>query len=235
MGLDSVELVMDVEDRFGIRLADHECSRVRTVADLAALVIARLPRGTEVCPSAQAFYRVRRLLLWHKPLARSAIRPSTRLEEAGLADDRDLWARLRKAEPAMPLRVLPRWAETTASSLMLGSVVLVAAIFVVFASFVDFMTAVSFTIVTVFVVIPVHLWIVNPILNRFSVVPAHIATVGDLAKRVMSPVLPGETSGQRLIAQLDVLRTVREITAEQVGKPLDEIRPETDFVKDLGF
>ncbi len=47
MGLDGVELVMAVEDRFGVKLPDSECSHVRTVADLAALVIAKLPRAAE--------------------------------------------------------------------------------------------------------------------------------------------------------------------------------------------
>lgn len=45
MGLDSVELMLEVEDEFKIRLSDPECEGVRTVADLVALVMAHLPRS----------------------------------------------------------------------------------------------------------------------------------------------------------------------------------------------
>ncbi len=43
MGLDSVEFVMEVEQRFRLSLPDSDCENVRTVADMAELVIARVP------------------------------------------------------------------------------------------------------------------------------------------------------------------------------------------------
>jgi len=56
MGLDVVELMMEVEDRFKVTLRDSECSRVRTVGDLAALVVASLPRTpSSACPTARRF------------------------------------------------------------------------------------------------------------------------------------------------------------------------------------
>ena len=42
MGLDTVELVMDVEERFGVRFSDAELGRCRTVADLSGLVRERI-------------------------------------------------------------------------------------------------------------------------------------------------------------------------------------------------
>ena len=42
MGLDGVEIVMDVEDHFGITIADGEAEQIRTVGELLALIQARL-------------------------------------------------------------------------------------------------------------------------------------------------------------------------------------------------
>lgn len=45
LGLDSVDLVeviMDIEERFSIAIADEEIQRVKTVRDLTALISAKL-------------------------------------------------------------------------------------------------------------------------------------------------------------------------------------------------
>jgi len=42
MGLDAVELVMDVEDRFGITITDAEATSIRTVGDLVELCRQRI-------------------------------------------------------------------------------------------------------------------------------------------------------------------------------------------------
>jgi acyl carrier protein len=43
MGLDGVEIVMTVEDRFCIKLPDAECEKCVTVSDLVEAVIRQLP------------------------------------------------------------------------------------------------------------------------------------------------------------------------------------------------
>lgn len=45
MGLESVELVMDVEDAFGIRVPDDLAEGVRTVGELAEAVLALVRTG----------------------------------------------------------------------------------------------------------------------------------------------------------------------------------------------
>lgn len=42
MGLQGVELVMDVEDAFGIQIPDDVASEVRTVGQLNGVVLSRL-------------------------------------------------------------------------------------------------------------------------------------------------------------------------------------------------
>lgn len=47
MGLDFIEVVLEVEERFCVALDDEACSGMRTVADLAQSVAERLPSPGE--------------------------------------------------------------------------------------------------------------------------------------------------------------------------------------------
>ncbi len=43
--LDLLELVMELEDRYGVRIPDEEASRILTVGQAADYVAARVPQG----------------------------------------------------------------------------------------------------------------------------------------------------------------------------------------------
>jgi acyl carrier protein len=77
VGLDTVELVMEIEDEFDLAIADDEAARIQTCGDLHAYLIHRLrPLHGAPCASAAAFHRLRRLLLSHLPLVeRRHVRP----------------------------------------------------------------------------------------------------------------------------------------------------------------
>ena len=61
MGLDSVELVMRVEERFGIEIHDSEAEPIRTPGMLVDLVFSKLQTGPQnYCASQRAFYVLRR-------------------------------------------------------------------------------------------------------------------------------------------------------------------------------
>ncbi|QXP56612.1 phosphopantetheine-binding protein [Cellulophaga sp. HaHa_2_95] len=61
MGLDSVELVVSVEDTFGIRIPDDECEKIFTVQDFADAVFKRISiNPTEKCLKQLIFYRIRK-------------------------------------------------------------------------------------------------------------------------------------------------------------------------------
>jgi hypothetical protein len=82
MGLDIVELMMDIEERFGIRLSDDRAERMRTVSDLYVYLLARTHRIAPVpCPTSRAFYHLRRTLIGELGVDRARVRPSARLRD----------------------------------------------------------------------------------------------------------------------------------------------------------
>lgn len=229
MGLDSVELVMDVEDRFNITLPDVALGRVRTVADLAAIVISRLPRSSEVCPTASEFYRLRKVLVEHGALDRRAIRPGTRLRDLFPRGLRRPWRSLRRVERRLPSLEVPARLDTlllwgTGTTMLIG----VGAVALFWAKMGAYGGAAGLVLLLGLVVALVLL----P--ARFaSCLPAGVQTIGDLARLLAPEENCQGTLGDRLIAQQRVLDEVRAITAAQLGLPLEHVRPESEFVRDL--
>lgn len=103
MGFESVELVLEVEDRFQVSLPVAEWSRVRTVAELASLVVARLPKPSEACPTARMFLIMRNTLAQECGIDRRALRPSTPLTTTfPNMNRRYRWKKLSRSEPRIP-------------------------------------------------------------------------------------------------------------------------------------
>lgn len=97
MGLDAVELVMDVEDRFDISIPDAAAEQVQTMGELHAFLMTRIrSRATDICPSAAFFYPIRRLLIDEFSVERKQVRPNTRLETLLKPERRyQFWRRLQ--------------------------------------------------------------------------------------------------------------------------------------------
>jgi hypothetical protein len=77
MGLDSVELVIRMEQEFGIEIPDSDAEKIvspRTLADYVSAHITLSP--TPVCLTRRAFYRIRSALQ-QQGFARGELRPST--------------------------------------------------------------------------------------------------------------------------------------------------------------
>ncbi len=106
-----MELVMEVEDRFKVHLPEAECQQVRTVADLAALVVARLPQAEiGVCATARAFYDLRRGLVECSGVDRKRFRPGARLDEALGRRWRGAWRRFQERAGHAPRLQASAWA-----------------------------------------------------------------------------------------------------------------------------
>jgi len=230
MGLDSVELVMNVEERFNIALPDNQCSRVRTVADLAALVMANLPADNGRCQSAVTFHELRRWLMAHAGNERRRIRPDTRLADL-LPDPRAAWARLVRHRPYAP-RLVP--IARNRQILAWASCVLLAAWITAFALIwvrLGSTIASGFSTVALFSGVTAIVHIRKRLACHF---PDGIETVADLSHRLTPLALPANEHRSRPAVERQVLEDVRKLTAEQLNLPLERVKPESSF-RDLGL
>src|SRR5215211_383289 len=82
MGLDVVEMLMDLEDHFRLTIPDAEAQRLHSVGDLYVYLLARTGRpATQPCPTSRAFYRFRRALTGELGVERSRVCPAVPLRD----------------------------------------------------------------------------------------------------------------------------------------------------------
>lgn len=101
MGLDTVELVMDVENRFDITVDDRDAEHLATAGQLCDYVVSalrrRLPTSPSACLTAHQFYTVRSEFLREWDVGRGWVRPRTRLSGIIPARHRAaVWSRLSR-------------------------------------------------------------------------------------------------------------------------------------------
>lgn len=80
MGLDAVEFVMEVEEKFKISIPDDDIIYFRTLGNLHDYLLEKCAgRRRTDCPTRVAFYRLRRALIAVVGVTRRTVRPSTPL------------------------------------------------------------------------------------------------------------------------------------------------------------
>jgi acyl carrier protein len=231
MGLDGVELVMEVEDRFRVKLPDGECSTVRTVADLAALVISQLPRATGICPTARAFFEVRKAIIAESRLERRTLRPDAMLASVFPRNGRRArWKQIERRVPLVPALVATESARRSIAAIgvaLLGLWVVSSILMLVQLGMLGFAVSVGILFAGIAMFIRAKLFFATEF-------PSGCTTLGDLARKISPQSLPF-AAGERLLAEQRILDQVQAITAEQFGLPRDQVKPESRFVEDLGM
>ncbi|MBL7185657.1 MAG: hypothetical protein ISS70_04975 [Phycisphaerae bacterium] len=83
MGLDSVELLLEVEATFNIDIPDEEAAGIVTIGELHKSILEKMRgRNTKTsCGSQKAFYRLRRTLMDFFGVERREIRTCTSTED----------------------------------------------------------------------------------------------------------------------------------------------------------
>lgn len=112
MGLDLVEFVMAVEEKFGISITDEEAQETTTPGKLVDLVLRKVATTDQsTCLTQRAFHLLRRHAMAKLRLKRSAFRPDLNLEEIFPKQNRrQLWSEFGQmvGASAWPELVRPR-------------------------------------------------------------------------------------------------------------------------------
>ena len=223
MGLDTVEIVIKVENRFGIEISDAEATSCTTPGTLIDLVMGKLLQGEgDSCASRRGFHLLRSALMEIAGSPREEIRPDTDLALPRNARDQEaFWMRLRETVGARswPELVRPPWMTFAIWTSTLLATFAVALL--VWGS--------KAAIVAILATASVTGWLLERITRRFRQrIPPAFATV-----RALVPF--AETAPSVRWSRAEVAREVREIVIEISGLEEELYSEDADFVKELGL
>ena len=246
MGLDGVELVMAVEEEFGLEISDADAEKLRTPRDLIDVVCTKMadvkPGG--VCQSQHAFYKLRRALCTQTGQPRKTITPATRLADLLPADMRNpAWQKLRDA-------VQPeKWPEPVRAPGLVRGLINAACLVGIVVSFALIPGAwgtvepgsfastlkenyglMGARVIVLFVTGGVF-GILAALLTRGQrrCLPVKYQRVGDLAKLVRKREPDAALPREKVAAK------VHDIVMEQLGVSVEKYREDAEFVKDFGM
>lgn len=225
MGLDAVEILLELEEEFGITVADQDAGSIVTVGDIHDLVRQRIrERDARRCVTLPAFLQTRSVLRQVRNDAHLSVRPSSCIVDMIPAADRKrFWHAIGALHGTFlpPLR-RPRWLQVSLSafSLCAFSLGLLTTLIDARITILGVLAAAGAMLMAYLVTSP---WCVVP--------PGQMQNLGQVARH-----LAGVHAATRADVTLaDVEPRVRRILAEQLGVEEAEITPEARLVEDLGM
>ena len=237
MGLDTVELVMALEEQFGVELKDDEWVSASTPKDVIDLICGKVQSAdAATCMSQRAFYALRRALIKCCGRRRAEITPDATLESLIPRERRrEDWERLgvellvgppdaapkSDRPPDWPALRRPEWLVALLLSLAVAAGL---------AALVLWQSGWA-ALGVVAALVSLEWGLTVPWCREF---PREIATVGQLARRLIG-IAPKifEPEGRRWRRE-DVAQVVRDITIEQLGLKPGQYREDARFIEDLG-
>ncbi len=226
MGLDVVELIMRVEEEFGIVIEDEDAERIETPGALCALIERKLDMAMAEkrsgCPTSRAFYTVRREMM-QRGIQRAHIKPATPLTAIlPSAQRHSLWGEL---ESAFSIQLPPLERPFLYEGLVVGWVCL--SLIGLFASMVadrlvlwgEFFVGGALALMALhFLTVPLRVY-----------PPKNLQTVGDLTRRVAwtDDSVPPQPH--------DIWLKLQSIVADESGVPLEKVTRDAHIHRDLGM
>jgi acyl carrier protein len=235
MGLDGVELLMEVEEAFNITIPDDVAIKILTVGDLYKYVLDCLnsDAGTRpsVCLTAVTFNKLRRLLMSELGIDRGRIRPDSPTDSILPTQDRRvIWSRLEKTlKLKLPRLTLPQLLEKLCWIVpAISAVVVLICMLPAFSSSGSVLAA-GVCFVTLYLALrgAMEVWATLPS-------PA-FATLGGLAQVVMAENLATIRAQHAGPNPTDTWEVLQAIIVAQLGVNPADVTPQASFVYDLGL
>ncbi|RXK81057.1 hypothetical protein ESB13_22040 [Filimonas effusa] len=232
MGLDSVELVMEVEKTFNISIPDEEASQCTTVGELHDTVARHLNNiGSRQCASQLLFYRLRRALGELAGMSPKAITPAHVPEELFPKDNRrkiykEFAANLNLQMP--PLDLSAPWSQllTSFGLLTIGGGLALALILVNFYDVSKWSLLIPLGSIVVMLLL-------SQLFNPFRNVVA-APTLREFTGKVLvlNYAALKRTNG---VNRKEMELVINQIIADKAGFEIGEIAPHQKFGDDLGL
>ena len=232
MGLDSVEILVNVENAFGITISNYEAEKIYTVGDIHNIVWRNIQgRQSMRCRSQQLFYRLRYTLINRYKVPREAIELDASLNIIFPKKNRRLkYYKLQKElQLKMPELVLPAiWAR---------------ALFITGVIFIPGMLATALVLIygydrTRWLYLLPGLGLIATIFisNILDAVRTEFEpeTIKDYTKTVLS-LNYGTLMQDKNIDRKEMETLINNVIAETIGLELHEILPEKSLTDDLGI
>ncbi len=235
MGLDGVEILMDVEDAFDIQIVEGEIAKLATPRDLIDVVTRKVAHAdAAACLTQRAFNQLRAALLHQLPLKRRDITPRARMAVLAPKDRRKALLERLAAElqtPPMPALVRPRGLVPG----LVGCSVLLSLIIAGFL-FRDGLWEHRSALFATALIVAVGSGILAIVATAgcCTEFPPLIETVGNLARWIVGHKSGLDQSGPGKWTREQVAERIRAITIEHLNCA-QAYREDASFVRDLGM
>lgn len=226
MGMDSVEIVMEVEDAFDICIEDAQAEKITTPRQLIDLIEHKVANvRTPICLTHRAFNLLRAFLMRRHSLPRLKISPDAEMGQLIPPKQRanflsSLAIELDAGEP--PALKRPKWLFLLLLAISIAAAVLAgwrAAPFYIAAWPVGILIGLCGAVVT------------KPLRTEF---PKKFTTVGDLSQWIRKHKPDLATQAQRTYTREQIAARVREIVIKILGCE-KQYHEDARFVQDLGM
>lgn len=229
MGLDSVELLMAVEETFQISFSDDEAQKIVTVGDFYQGILIKLGDGKSPdCLSRWTFYQIRWAFMNQLNLPRAQIKLETKLDEIIPMTNRiAIWEKLAQVSTfTLPRLHRPVWMQWLIG--VPGIVLFLGSVFFVFKKngYINSMLFVAS------VLIPV---LIYKLTQQFAVCfSRESVTVKNLVKSVLQLNYGAIAKAKAKWNEQEVWNVLQGIIVEQLGVKLEKVTKDARIVKDLG-
>lgn len=219
MGLDGVELVMALEESFGVTITDAEAESCITPAAVTALIFGKLRASDQrACVSQRAFYLLRQGLIQTLGVARRSVGLSADIRSFVVGrSEREVWQDVKTIVQARswPSLARPTWLVAILWLLCLGT----------FAGLITVTHSLFISLVCTLLVAFGAVRITRPLRSR----------IPDRYSQLHNLVPFAATSDAIAWTRDQVASLVRNLVIKQLGLREGQYREDAHFVKDLGM